>query len=333
MPFSLIICTYMRSKALLNLLNSVKLQTLYPNEILIIDGSFDTATKLILESNSFEKLVYYKVSDAERGLTKQRNYGIARVNPLSKVICFLDDDTILEPDYFEELIKTYELYPEALGVGGYINKEIQWTKAKVNQKPKRDEFHYDGWKRKDGSRFVWRKRLGLDSNRSPGFLPEFSHGRSISFLPPSGETYEVEQLMGGVSSFKTSVFKAMQFSTYFEGYGLYEDADFTLRLSKTGKLYVNTAAKLGHFHDASGRPNQYEYGKMVVRNGWYIWRVKYPKPSFKAKIKWHTITLLLTAIRATNIFTTNKKKEALTETLGRVVGWFVLFFSKPRIKE
>jgi hypothetical protein len=72
-----------------------------------------------------------------------------------------------------------------------------------------------------------------------------------------------------------------------------------------------------------------DYGKMVVRNGYYVWRVKYPNPSFKAKIKWHLITLLLTAIRFTNVVTTSKRKEALTETFGRISGWFSLFFNPP----
>jgi GT2 family glycosyltransferase len=176
-----------------------------------------------------------------------------------------------------------------------------------------------------------RKKLGLDSDTKPGFLPEFSHGRSVGFLPPSDKIYEVEQLMGGVSSFRKSVFETFQFSTYFEGYGLYEDADFTLRLSKAGKLYVNTAATLGHFHDSSGRPSQFRYGKMVVRNGWYVWRIKHPKPRWNAKIKWHMITLLLTVVRFMNIFTTSKKKEAFAEALGRTVGWFNLFL--PTLKK
>lgn len=150
-------------------------------------------------------------------------------------------------------------------------------------------------------------------------------------MPPSGKIYEVEQLMGGVSSFKKVVFNQFQFSTYFEGYGLYEDADFTLRLSKTGKLYVNTKAQLDHFHDHSGRPNKYQYGKMVVRNGWYVWRVKYPKPSFKSILKWNIIILLLTFTRFSNIFTTSKRKEAFTESIGRTIGWFSLFFNKPKI--
>lgn len=330
MNFSLIICTYKRPQALLTLLQSVKQQTLYPNEILIIDGSPDDFTKEMLSQHSFPNLKYFKVEDKDRGLTKQRNYGISRVSEASEVVCFLDDDTVLAPTYFEAIIQTYQDYPEALGVGGYITNEVIWQHVGVNYVTKVNEFYYDGWKRKDGSRFVWRKKLGLDSDVPPGSSPAFSHGRSVGFLPPSGKVYPVEQLMGGVSSFRKTVFKQFQFSTYFEGYGLYEDADFTLRVSKVGKLYLNTAAQLEHHHDAAGRPNQYAYGKMVVRNGWYVWRVKNPKPSFKAQLKWHAITLLLTAIRGTNVVTSSKRKEAFTETMGRVVGWVSLFWNSPR---
>ena len=331
MHFSLIICTYKRPKALLTLLQSVKQQSLYPNAILIVDGSPDDFTKEMLTQNSFQNLDYYNVEEKDRGLTKQRNYGIARVSEASEIVCFLDDDTVLAPTYFEAIIKTYTIHPEALGVGGYIANEVSWQNVGVDYVATINEFYYDGWKRKDGSRFVWRKKLGLDSDVLPGCSPEFSHGRSIGFLPPSGKVYPVEQLMGGVSSFRKTVFHQFQFSTYFEGYGLYEDADFTLRVSKTGKLYLNTAAQLEHHHDAAGRPNQYAYGKMVVRNGWYVWRVKYPNPSFKAKLKWHSITLLLIFIRATNIITSSKRKEAFTETIGRAVGWFFLFFNNPKL--
>jgi len=311
-------------------LQSVQEQTIYPNEILIIDGSENNETETILKQNPFENVNYFLVSSQDRGLTRQRNFGIERVVIESEIVCFLDDDTVLEHNYFEEIIKTYAKFPEALGVGGYIINEDSWEKIGEDYVPKIHEFYYDGWKKADGSRFVLRKKLGLDSNVKPGFLPEFSHGRSIGFIPPSGKIYEVEQLMGGVSSFRKSVFTSFQFSTYFKGYGLYEDADFTLRLSKTGKLYINTNARLSHYHDPSGRPNQYRYGKMVVRNGWYVWRIKNEKPTLNARIKWHSITLLLTVIRFINIFTTTKREEAFTEALGRTVGWFSLFFRKPK---
>jgi GT2 family glycosyltransferase len=320
----------MRPQSLHKLLQSVHNQTNYPDEILIIDGSTNQDTALILEKKPFDYLNYYSVPPEYRGLTKQRNYGIERVAADSEVICFLDDDIVLTATYFEELLKTYKIFPEALGVGGYIIDETKTEFVGDKYQPKMDEFYFDGWKRKDGSRFVLRKKLGLDSDCPPGYSSSYSHGRSVGFLPPSGKTYEVEMLMGGVSSFRKKVFDTLHFSTYFEGYGLYEDADFTLRVAKEGKLYLNTAATLYHYHDASGRPNQYQYGKMVVRNGWYVWRTKNPKPIFKHQLKWHAITLLLTGIRFSNILTGNSKKEAFTEAVGRTVGWWSLWFNSPK---
>ena len=320
----------MRPEPLLTLLQSVQKQTLYPHEILIVDGSTNNETEAILSSNQFENLKYFLVDNQNRGLTKQRNFGIQKVSDYVEIVCFLDDDTVLESDYFEILLKTYEIFPEALGVGGYIYNEIKWEKTSEDYIPKINEFYFDGWKRKDGSRFILRKKLNLDSNCMPGFSPLFSHGRSVGFLPPSNKVYEVEQLMGGVSSFKKSIFEKLSFSTYFEGYGLYEDADFTLRVAKIGKLYLNTGSKLHHFHAESGRPNQYQYGKMVVRNGWYVWRVKNIKPDFKARLKWNAITILLTLIRFTNVITDKNKMAAFTEAFGRTVGWLSLFLNKPK---
>ena len=331
MKFTLIICTYMRPKPLQTLLQSVTEQTLYPDEILIVDGSTNAETEQMLYQNPFKNLLYHKVDDSERGLTKQRNFGIRNVTESSEIVCFLDDDTILSKTYFENLIGTYKIHPKALGVGGYITNEVNWTKVAEDYKPTSTLFYYDGWCRTESLRFRMRRKLGLLDDTKPCFLPSFAHGRSVSFLPPSGKIYSAELFMGGVSSFKKHIFEQLNFSTYFIGYGLYEDADFTLRVSKIGKLYVNTAAQLEHHHDVAGRPNQYNYGKMVVKNGWYVWRVKYPNPTFKDRIKWNATALLLAFLRFTNIFTQSKKKEAFTEFLGRMVAWFTLWFKKPEI--
>jgi GT2 family glycosyltransferase len=320
----------MRAEPLLKLLYSVREQTVYPDEILIIDGSTNSHTEKVVNQNHFDNLSYFLVPDAYRGLTKQRNYGVERIGNRIDIVCFLDDDIVLERDYFEQLLKTYQVYPKALGVGGYIKNESYCEFVGEGYVPKINEYCYDGWKRKDGSRFILRKKLGLDSDCPPGFSPLFSHGRSVGFLPPSDKIYEVEMLMGGVSSFRKKVFETVQFSTYFEGYGLYEDADFSLRVAKMGKLYLNTAAKLNHYHDPSGRPNQYRYGKMVVRNGWYVWRTKNPRPAWNAKLKWHAITILLTVIRFSNTLTSSNRKESLTEAIGRTLGWWSLWITTPK---
>ncbi|MFD1095252.1 glycosyltransferase family 2 protein [Salegentibacter chungangensis] len=328
MKFSLIICTFKRPRALMKLLNSVKEQILYPDEILIIDGSPDDETETILKAENFSNLKYYRVDAKNRGLTKQRNYGISKIGNYIDIICFLDDDIILTPSYFKNLIATYHKNPKAIGVGGYIIEDTEWHLK--SKETKSNQFEFDGFVRDLGSRHFLRKKMRLHPNVPPGYMPDFSNGYSISFLPPSGNTYTVESFMGGVASYRKELFKKINFSTYFKGYGLYEDMDFCLRASKLGQLYVNTAAKLYHEHDNSGRPNRYKYGKMVIKNGWYVWRVKYSDPSFNSTLKWHATAFLLTLIRFSNVLTTSRKKEALTESLGRVAGWWGLLIKKSR---
>ncbi|GAL74995.1 glycosyl transferase [Nonlabens ulvanivorans] len=319
----------MRPEPLTRLMESVMVQTQVPEEILIIDGSTDDETETRFRESGNKIIKYYKVPPDHRGLTKQRNYGIERVQGDMDIVAFLDDDTILSSDYFENLVSTYAQYPKAVGVGGYITNEVSWEESSKENLADLNYYYYDGYRRVESSRYKLRRKLGLAQTTQPAVYPEFGHGRSISFLPPSDKIYKVEQLMGGVSSFPLAVLKEHKFSEYFEGYGLYEDADFTLRLSNIGDLYVNTAAQLEHHHDAAGRPNNYRYGKMVVRNGWYVWRVKHPNPSFKNKMKWYQITALLTSIRFLNIFTTSERKEAFTEAMGRTVGILSLIFNKP----
>lgn len=331
MNFSLIICTYMRPAALLNLLNSVAIQTLYPNEILIIDGSVNNETELMLKEHSFNNLIYHKVDDQHRGLTKQRNYGISKIDQQSEVVCFLDDDTVLEFDYFEQVIKTFSDDQEIVGVGGVSINENRWERKEEGRIYNKNKYYVLGdYVYPEGLRNRVRNYLHLTSPLPSNFMPDFSHGRT-SGHPLSGDIYEVDLLIGMSMAFRKKVFDIIQFSEYFEGYGLYEDADFSIRALKYGKNVVATSARLSHYHDAGGRPSKYDYGKMVIRNGWYVWRLKYSNPSFKAKFKWYAVHWVLLTIRFSNMITTKERKSAFTDALGRCAGLWSLLLKKPII--
>ena len=332
MKFTLIVCTYMRPKALLNLLETVKIQVLYPNEILIIDGSTNEETKRLLDKNSFTNLKYYKVTEQDRGLTKQRNFGISKVSEGIDVVCFLDDDTVLEYDYFKEVINTFKENKEVIGVGGVAINENRWKKKEIGKNYNTNAyFELDGYVYPEGLRNRARNYLGLASNLLSNCMPDFSHGRTSGY-PLTGKIYEVDLLIGMSMSFRKSLFEHICFSTYFEGYGLYEDADLSIRALKYGKNVINTKVQLSHFHDDAGRPNMFKYGKMVLRNGWYVWRVKYPNPSLKAKFKWYAVHFVLILIRLFNTINTNKRKLAFTDALGRILGWLSLIGNKPNFK-
>ena len=333
MKISLILCTYMRPEAICTCLDSLKQQSRLPDEILIIDGSLNHDSQKAIESKSYElPLKYFYVDPEHRGLTRQRNYGVMKVSQDIDVIAFMDDDVVVAPLYFEEIEKTYETEKDIIGAGGVTTNEVQWERSDrdVNEL---GYYKIDGWKRREDIRFRLRKKLGLVSLNAPGRTDGFGHERHLGFIPPTGKTYEVENLIGMNMSYKKKVFDKLSFSMFYEGYGLYEDKDFSLQASKLGRIYINTKANLEHHHDPLGRPNYVKYGEMVVWNGWRVWRVGVPNPSFINKVKWWSITILLTYIRFANFLVGQDRKKSWDDFIGRNKSILRLLYSKPDMSD
>ncbi len=326
---ALVVCTYQRPESLVDLMNSVSLQKRLPDEILIIDASLDNASEEALEGFEFDNFYYHRVDAAHRGLTKQRNYGLSKLSPEIEVVSFVDDDTVLFDDYFQRMHQVFSSHPEVTGLGGVQVNGNRWE-------PKQPNKNYPAWKYYQWGNFVLkedfrnriRNLLRLHANEAPGVLPGFSHGRTCSYPLGTG-LYEVDLLIGMSFAFRRKVFQELKFSSFFEGYGLYEDADYSLRAQKFGKNMIDTHLKLYHYHHPSGRPNQFKYGMMVVRNGWHIWRLKNPNPSLGERVKWHLITLLLAKIRLLNMFQGHHVQQAVSEYFGRMWAWLTF----PLIKK
>jgi GT2 family glycosyltransferase len=333
MILTLVICTYKRPEAIRSLLESVNSCLSKPQSTIIVDSSPDDETRKAVSGIDFKDLQiqYFKVDDEHRGLTKQRNYGISRLTDSTEIVAFLDDDIKVEPDYFGELIKTYKTQPDAIGVGGIdLNNNLYIKKESGLEFNKFSFYELNGWIVREPLRYRARKLLGLMSDLPPGLIPDFSNGRSA--LPPDGNIFQVEHFMGGIASYRKELLSQIKFSDFFQGYSLYEDFDFCVRALKYGNLYVNTNARVWHYHDPSGRPDFYKYGKMVVRNGWYVWRIRFPNPSFKAKMKWHAIALLLAHIRLANTVTGPDRKNAFMDYLGRMTAWADVCIKPPVIQ-
>ena len=326
---SLIICTYRRPQAVTALLVALRAQTHPPDEILVVDASSagDTAAAVAAAAWSPDRLRYLHAPPAQRGLTRQRNYGIAHAR--GGIIAFLDDDTIPEPAYFAALLACFAAHPAAAGVGGLISNEVTWHPVTPGTPADHRTFRYHGWERREDYRWRLRRVLGLVSAYPPGWMPPSGHGRSVGFLPPDGGTHRVEFLMGGVAAWRSTVFAQHQFSPYFAGYGLYEDLDFSVRVARRQPLYLCTQARVAHHHAAAGRPPAFRYGVMVVRNGWYVWRQRWPDPPRRAGRHWWAISLLLTGCRLGDVVRGPQRRQALAEALGRGWGMLCLLGRKP----
>ena len=316
---SLIVCTYRRPEAVDRLLTALDRQSRVPDETLVIDASPDRSTAAVVTRHAAHgaaHIRYVAVDDHERGLTRQRNRGIAEAT--GDHVAFLDDDTVPEAEYFAEIERCFGRHPDAAGVGGAIDWTT-WRRAVPGRPTPRGWYHCDGWERPDDLRWRLRRAVGLAPAVTPGHLPPSGHGRPVSFLPPSGKDYRVEFVMGGASTWRRDVFDRHAFSPYFEGYGLYEDLDFCIDVARDAPLYLCTAATLRHDHDPAARPPGYRYGRMVVENGWYVWRRRWPSPRPADRLRWWLTTMLLVAARLGGIVG-GHWPDAAEESSGRLVG-------------
>jgi GT2 family glycosyltransferase len=119
MFLSVIIATHKRPESMKELYNNLKLQTLTPNEIIIVDSSNDSNINYSWFKSNWELKETY---DVESTLPKQRNIGISMLNNKSDIIIFLDDDVLLDNDYLKNINKIYEddKINEIAGVGGFV---------------------------------------------------------------------------------------------------------------------------------------------------------------------------------------------------------------------
>jgi len=327
---SLVICTFRRPAAVRRLLEALSSQTCPPAEVLVVDASPDAETEAVVSAAALlPGLVYDRVPQEERGLTRQRNRGIARAQ--GDVIAFLDDDTVPEPAYFAELLACFERHPEAVGVGGHIANEVEWRPAAGSSGLA--VYRSGDWERREDYRWRLRRLLRLESPFPAGWMPPSGHPRACGFVPPDGEDHRVELFMGGASAWTRGLLERVRFSPWFEGYGLYEDLDFCLRAGREGSLWLCTRARLAHLHYAPGRPNRFRYGEMVVRNGWRVWRLRWPGLAWPDRGRWWATTSLLALCRLGDAVRGPEREAALTEALGRFWGMARTLAAPPNAEE
>jgi glucosyl-dolichyl phosphate glucuronosyltransferase len=117
---SVILCAYTESRwgDLLGAVESVRRQTLLPQEIIVV---VDHNDRLLARVQSQLPDVVAVANSEARGLSGARNSGVAAAR--GELIVFLDDDAVARPDWLARLAAPYA-EPHVAAVGGAI--EPQW---------------------------------------------------------------------------------------------------------------------------------------------------------------------------------------------------------------
>lgn len=245
--------TYRRPDGVKRLLESIKVLKRLPDEILIVDSSLDEDTiKVVNEYVSYLPIRYFK---NEKGLTRQRNRAINEAK--GDIIAFFDDDIVFEQEFFKVIEDAFLQRYDIAGIAGFIINE--WGKPI-------DRF----WR--------IRKHLGLlPREYQSGRILPYGIALPLSTLQPFEGLFEVDWLPGGVTAWRREVFERYRYSTFFEGYGLAEDKQFSIRVSRSEKLAICGSAGLYHLKYPGGRPNHFLMGYYHVHNHLYLLATCFPE--------------------------------------------------------
>jgi glycosyltransferase involved in cell wall biosynthesis len=114
LKFSVVVPTYNRAPLLEKCLAALVRQGYADYEIIVIDdGSSDSTERVV---DRFDKVRYLRQEN--KGPAAARNAGVAASQ--GQIIAFTDDDCIVPDDWIERLADGYKRFPDAAGVGGYM---------------------------------------------------------------------------------------------------------------------------------------------------------------------------------------------------------------------
>jgi GT2 family glycosyltransferase len=222
------------------MLKSLAEQSVVPHQVIIVDEGGEGST-LAREFPQWS----ISVTTLSRGsASAKRNRGVQCVAPGIELIGFMDDDIVLEPQAIEAMLDFWKSAPE--GTGG---ASCNW----MNQPPLYAS-------RVKSLRLV--SRLGLYDSRG-GLVTRSGFQTVIGIVPA---TRYVQWLPSGAVVYLRHILQQYSFDEWLRGYSYLEDLDFSYRIGKKYKLAVVANAHFHHYPSASGRIDQYVFGKREVAN-------------------------------------------------------------------
>jgi glycosyltransferase involved in cell wall biosynthesis len=256
---SVIICTKNRVQEITKCIKSVLIQTLQPDEIVIIDGSDTEALNLEIKRCFNEKRIVYVHS--KPGYTYQQNIGIDASS--GDILIFLDDDVVLDKDYIKNIIYVFDndFGKKVGGVSGEIIAETQ-----------------------DDNLVKRVFKLGNQILATMFFLNRYGDGKFLaSGLPKvikSGSVDKItniEYLHGCDMAFRREVIREFRFGDDLPGYIGGADDDIAYRISRKYQNIYTPFAKVFLQDVPSTMGSKYAKMKKTMENHYYLFRKNLPQ--------------------------------------------------------
>ena len=263
---SILISTKNRFKDLKECIDSIIIQTVKPNEIILVDASDDNKSMELVKEllvNEGIKYTYYRQEVINGKIMKTATWNKVVKLALGNIIIFLDDDVVLDKEYINYMLKPYPDSP------GNIVGVMGRTKG-----PNYDDETREVLSMLPSLHKVFRKLFLLPSHNGSGVIQSSGFP---AYPSPGNGIIPVEIMPTGNMSIRKEVFHEFAFDEWFSGYSYQEDDDFTYRVSrKYGFLYTPFAC-LVHKKSSKGRDSTEILETMKVVNHYYFFKKNMPK--------------------------------------------------------
>ena len=290
--FTVIIPTKDREEQLGLLMRSISTQTVLPYQVIIVDASIPKIESSLKKFNNLN-IVYRSVYPPS--LTAQKNIGIDLVEKSCDLVCFLDDDIILEDNSIENMLNFWSLNDENVA-GAAFNI--------LNSKPQKASFI---------------KKLLLVDSDEKGIVLKSGVATGI---PYTDTTIRTEWLYGGATVWKKKIIDLYRYDEDFSGIGYLEDVDFSYNIGKKYKLYQVSTARLHHFSAPVKGDKEMLLGKYQIVNRIYLVK-KYKDKGLSITQAWvANLSYLLLNISAALI---KLDRRYFNRACGNIIGIYLLF--------
>jgi len=327
MKVSAIIPTKNRTDDLKECLDTLLMQTLLPDEVIIVDNSTNDETEQYIKdwkNSAGFKLIYIK--QIEGGTAVLRNIGID--NSIGDIIFLLDDDIVLDKEYIAIIMDiftgdTAKEIGGITGLGGCDLKDIGTlgfeNPAEVKdilrdmgdlgqrlQELALDRYGRDIFKQSTANYFIWKIAKWARDAATTIFLME---SRQKGRVLPSGFRSDfprgklavpfvyVDTLPGCVC-YRREVLDEFKFDENLElfPYAVSEDQELSMRVGRKYKLVATSMAKLIHKRSPGGRVDLRGQFASIVVNHHYIVRKNMNHPINMASFWWATLGILISSL-------------------------------------
>lgn len=297
LTFDIVIATRNRPDALALSIPLMLGQSRLPQRLIVIDSSDDHApvAKVIAETTAGHADVEVIVEHTEKGLTRQRNRGLAHVT--ADVVFFPDDDALFFPGTSAAMMEVYERDTKRQ-IAALNPADSPTPPPGVLEAAAYDMTQAHKRMARTVRARTWLGRLLPDAN--PRFVigsillkraPDLPWMREIDALI-------VEWMTGYRMSFRTEAIKAVGFEPVFGGYALFEDTDASWAVTDFGCVAGTHRGQIYHHRFPGGRANRYGLGAMGLANLAYLMakhatdRRLTPAETVLARQKTHSYTRL-----------------------------------------